>query len=49
MTSTNVRKLLRKQKRRCNICKLPFFPTDIIEWDYIKPLSKGGDHKSNNM
>jgi RNA-directed DNA polymerase len=49
ITSTNVAKLLKKQKGRCNICKLPFFPTDIIERDHIVPLSKGGSHKLNNI
>ena len=47
--STNVVKLLKKQKGRCNICKLPFFPIDIIERDHIVPLSKGGSHKLNNI
>lgn len=49
ITSTNVTKLLKKQKGRCDICKLPFFPTDIIERDHIVPLSKGGSHKLNNI
>lgn len=49
ITSNNVSKLLKRQKGRCNICKLPFFPTDIIERDHIVPLSKGGDHKPNNI
>jgi|JI102314DRNA_FD_contig_123_68609_length_2188_multi_10_in_0_out_2_2 RNA-directed DNA polymerase len=49
ITSTNVAKLLKKQKGRCNICKLPFFPTDIIERDHIVPLSKRGSHKLNNI
>lgn len=49
ITSTNVAKLLKKQKGRCNICKLPFFPTDIIERDHIVPLSKGGNNKLNNI
>ena len=49
ITSSNVSKLLKKQKGRCNTCKLPFFPTDIIERDHIIPLFKGGDNKSNNL
>jgi len=49
ITSTNVAKLLKKQKGRCNICKLPFFPTDIIERDHIVPLSKKGNNKLNNI
>ena len=49
ITSTNVTKLLKKQKGRCDICKLPFFPTDIIERDHIVPLSKEGSHKLNNI
>lgn len=31
ITSKNVSKLLKRQKRLCSICKLPFFPTDILE------------------
>lgn len=42
-------KLLKKQKGRCNICNLQFFPTDIIERDHIVPLSKGGSHKLDNI
>jgi RNA-directed DNA polymerase len=49
ITSTNVSKLLEKQKGRCNICKLQFFLTDIIERDHIVPLSKGGSHKLDNI
>ena len=49
ITSTNVSKLLKKQKGRCNICKLAFFSTDIIERDHIVPLSKGGSHKLENI
>jgi len=47
--SGNVSKLLKKQKGLCNFCKLPFFPTDIIERDHIVPLSKNGTHKISNM
>lgn len=47
--SSNVSKLLGKQKGRCNVCKLPFFPTDIIEQDHITPVSQGGDNKSKNF
>lgn len=47
--SGNVSKLLKKQKGRCNLCNLAFFPTDIIERDHIIPLSKGGTHKKNNF
>ena len=45
----NVSKLLKKQKGSCNFCKLPFFPTDIIERDHITPLSKNGTNKISNM
>lgn len=37
------------EKRCCNLCKLPFFPIDIIERDHIIPLSKGESHQINNM
>jgi RNA-directed DNA polymerase len=47
--SSSVSKLLKKQKGRCNFCKLPFFPTDIIERDHIVPLSKNGSYKISNM
>lgn len=47
--SGNVAKTLKKQKGRCKLCKLPFFPKDIIERDHIIPLSKEGNHKPNNM
>ena len=47
--SGNVVKMLKKQKGRCNMCKLPFFPTDLVERDHIIPLSKGGTHKMNNF
>jgi RNA-directed DNA polymerase len=47
--SGNVSKLLKKQKGLCNFCKLPFFPTDIIERDHIIPLSKNGTNKISNM
>jgi RNA-directed DNA polymerase len=47
--SGNVSKILKRQKGCCNLCGLPFFPTDIIERDHITPLSKGGSHKMNNM
>lgn len=34
--SGNVSKLLKRQKVcLCDFCKLPFFPTDIIERDHI--------------
>ena len=47
--SGNVSKMLKKQKGLCNFCKLPFFPTDIIERDHIIPLSKNGMNKTSNM
>jgi RNA-directed DNA polymerase len=47
--SGNVSKMLKKQKGLCNFCKLPFFPTDIIERDHIIPLSKNGTNKTSNM
>ena len=47
--SGNVSKILKRQKGFCNLCKLPFFPTDVIERDHIIPLSKGGSHKINHM
>lgn len=47
--SSNVSKMLRRQKRHCNLCRLPFFPTDIVENDHIIPLSKKGSHKIYNM
>lgn len=28
---------------------VPFFPTNIIEWDHITPLSKKESNKINNM
>nr|WAK85037.1 hypothetical protein [Amicula sp. isolate GU52X-4 cfCalB7] len=49
LISSNVSKLLKKQKGLCNFCKLLFFPTDIIERDHIIPLLKNGTHKINNM
>jgi len=47
--SSNVSKLLKRQKGQCNLCKLPFFTTDIVVRDHIIPKSKEGSHKINNM
>lgn len=42
-------KLLKMQHGACNICKLRFRPTDIIEVDHIIPLSKGGSNALSNL
>ena len=42
-------KLLKKQKGQCNICKLKFFPIDILERNHIVPLPKGGSNKLDNI
>jgi RNA-directed DNA polymerase len=41
--------LLRKQKGRCNLCKLPFVEEDVMETDHIIPLSNGGAKASHNI
>lgn len=41
--------LLKKQKGRCNLCKLLFTENDILEIDHITPLSEGGKKVFPNL
>ena len=42
-------KLLKKQKGRCAICRLPFGHDDLIEIDHIKPKAQGGKDRMDNL
>jgi RNA-directed DNA polymerase len=39
--------LLKKQKGKCNWCKLTFQDEDLIETDHIIPRAIGGNQKDN--
>lgn len=41
--------LIKNQKGRCNWCKRPFFPGDIIEKDHIVAKSQGGKNITSNF
>lgn len=41
--------LLKRQKGKCALCSLPFWHTDVMETDHIKPKSKGGKDGINNL
>lgn len=41
--------LLKRQKGRCNLCKLTFVDEDILEIDHIIPLSEGGKKSYLNI
>lgn len=41
--------LLKKQKGRCNLCKLRFMEEDILEIDHIIPLSQSGKKSFDNL
>lgn len=45
----NVAKLLKKQKGKCNLCKLTFRTEDKIEIDHIIPQKAGGHKFKDNL
>ncbi len=45
----SVANLLKKQKGKCNHCKLSFMPGDKIETDHIIPLKAGGNNHKDNL
>lgn len=45
----SVARLLKKQKGKCNLCKLTFKPGDIIERDHIVPRQAGGNKLKDNI
>lgn len=45
----SVARLLKKQKGKCNYCKLTFRPLDIIETDHIIPRQAGGNNIKDNL
>jgi RNA-directed DNA polymerase len=45
----SIAKLLKKQKGKCNHCKLTFKPGEKIERDHIIPLKSGGSNKIDNI
>lgn len=47
--ANNVIELIKRQKGRCNWCKRPFFPGDIIERDHILAKSQGGKNITSNF
>jgi len=48
-TPKRVAELLRKQKGKCAWCGLHFKDGDVMEVDHIKPKSKGGGNKKENL
>jgi RNA-directed DNA polymerase len=48
-TPKRVAELLKRQKGKCSQCGLHFRDGDIIEVDHIKPKSKGGGSKKENL
>lgn len=47
--ANNVIVMMKRQKGRCNWCKRPFFPGDIIERDHILAKSQGGRNITSNF
>nr|ALO63171.1 putative reverse transcriptase, intron maturase and HNH endonuclease [Chloromonas perforata] len=41
--------LLKKQKGKCNICKITFLDDDVLETDHIIPLVEGGKKSRENL
>lgn len=41
--------LLKRQEGRCNLCKLKFMETDILEIDHIIPTGEGGNKELSNI
>lgn len=49
MVSNTVAALLKRQKGKCNLCKLRFKEEDLMEVDHITPKSKGGKNTMDNL
>ncbi|TVQ41928.1 MAG: HNH endonuclease [Gloeocapsa sp. DLM2.Bin57] len=48
-TPKRVAELLKKQKGKCRWCGLHFKDGDVMEVDHIKPKSKGGGNRKENL
>ena len=43
------KRIIKKQKHRCNMCGRRFSKTRVPTMDHIVPISKGGDHDASNI